>query len=408
MKNKKQAEHLSPVNEASRVKKLHRYEILDTPPEASFDTVARLAQRLFVAHAGFITFVDADRVFLKSSTINSRYREFTRIESLCSIAIESERPTLILDTRQLESDEYDLEALLEQEIIFYAGAPIITSDGHRIGTVCVTDTKPRNDITAEQLEMLELLSFIVIEKLETRLAGRRTIRAYDDRLHRMVHDMKNPITSISMYAQIMGRKMLAVERVSEISNKIETAAKSVEQHLNNVLNEAKIDNEGIYLVEQPVLFSDLTETLKNTFELSLNNKKQKLHIIQPAGLTLYIDRERIQDVLDNLLSNAIKYSHRDAEIRLIVESSENMATIEFRDQGVGMTEEDLQKVFVRFARLSSVPTAHERSNGLGLSIVKMLVELHGGQVWARSKGPDKGSSFFLTLPMYKAMPFSTP
>ncbi|PST82230.1 hypothetical protein C7T94_15655 [Pedobacter yulinensis] len=404
MKDKLQADPLPAPTEVSRVKKLRRYEILDTPPEAAFDTIASLAARMTHAAAGYVTFVDADRVFLKANTLGMQETAVERAGSLCSVAIQTDRPTLISDTQHM-SDRADYsEFMYHHDVRFYAAAPIITSDGYRIGTVCVTDTVPRHDMTMGQLEMLELLAFIVIEKLETRLASRNTIRAYDDRLHRLVHDIKNPITSISMYAQIISRKMPETGKVAEISGKIQFAAKSVEQHLNNILNEAKIDNEAIYLSEQAVLFSELIDTLKSTFELSLGNKQQELHVFQPVGLMLYVDRGRIQDVLDNLLSNAIKYSPPGAQIGIYATASADMATIEFRDDGVGLTEEDLQKVFVKFARLSSVPTANERSNGLGLSIVKMLVELHGGQVWATSKGHNLGSSFFLSLPVYKIPP----
>ena len=113
---------------------------------------------------------------------------------------------------------------------------------------------------------------------------------------------------------------------------------------------------------------------------------------------MLIDEARMQEAFENLLSNAIKYSEHGTTIAINVSINEKGLVVEFKDHGQGLTETDMERLFTKFAKLSAVPTGKEHSNGLGLSIVKMLVELHHGKVWATSDGKGKGASFFIFIP----------
>jgi signal transduction histidine kinase len=118
-----------------------------------------------------------------------------------------------------------------------------------------------------------------------------------------------------------------------------------------------------------------------------------------------IDTDKMREVIDNLISNAIKYSPEGKTITVRVQHSKDddaedtsSVLVSVRDEGQGLTEDDMKKLFGKFQRLSARPTAGESSTGLGLSIVKQLVELHGGKVWAESEGKNKGSIFRIKLP----------
>ena len=103
-------------------------------------------------------------------------------------------------------------------------------------------------------------------------------------------------------------------------------------------------------------------------------------------------------MIDNLLSNAIKYSQIGGRIDVGLERKHENVVIRVRDQSVGLSPEDLSRVFGRFQRLSAKPTGNELSTGLGLSIVKRIVDLHGGSVVAESPGTGLGAIFTVTLP----------
>jgi signal transduction histidine kinase len=110
------------------------------------------------------------------------------------------------------------------------------------------------------------------------------------------------------------------------------------------------------------------------------------------------DTDRIREAIDNLVSNAIKYSPIGGRISVVVTHEGENTVIRIVDQGPGLSPEDLGRLFGRFQRLSAKPTAGESSTGLGLSIVKRIIDMHGGHVTADSAGPGQGSTFTVTLP----------
>ena len=110
----------------------------------------------------------------------------------------------------------------------------------------------------------------------------------------------------------------------------------------------------------------------------------------------------MREAIDNLMSNAIKYSPIGGKITVVVNHEQNNTVIRIADQGAGLSPEDLGRLFGRFQRLSAKPTAGESSTGLGLSIVKRIIDMHGGQVTADSAGPGQGSTFTVMLPVAEA------
>ena len=108
------------------------------------------------------------------------------------------------------------------------------------------------------------------------------------------------------------------------------------------------------------------------------------------------DEMVIKEILMNLISNALKYSHKDSEVNINVSDSEGRAEIRISDNGLGIKEEEKQKVFQKFAKISNKPTAGENSTGLGLSIVKKLTELCGGKIGFESEF-GKGTTFILNF-----------
>ncbi|SDD75431.1 GAF domain-containing sensor histidine kinase [Pedobacter soli] len=390
--------------ESQRLNKLRRYDIIDTPPELLFDLIAEIAKITFKAAGSFVSFIDDKQVYFKANTSPIQVTVIKKEDSLCTIASQSAEITLIEDTETSVEAKDCPYVEMDNGIRFYAAAPITTMEGFVIGAVSVMDDKPRYDIEEEQLTILKWLARITLEKLESRLINRVSVRAYDDRLHRLAHDMKNPATSLVAYGQLLGKGLLSQEKLVSLGNKIELTGRNIEQTMNNLLNEAKNENASIDLKFETVEVTDLLNTVATTFDFALKQKQQTIKINCQTGGYIQVDQERITDVLTNLLSNAIKYSHIGAEITVNCSDQINDIVFEFKDNGVGMTAEDITRLFTKFARLSSVPTAKERSNGIGLYIVKTLVQLHGGKVWATSAGKDLGSSFFISLPKRESLP----
>ena len=399
MNNSQIPNSLIPDNDAERIKKLHTYDILDTPEEDTFNKIAILAAQIFNTPIAQVTFVDEDRVFFKSNISPLQATQIDRKDSFCSIAILNKDVTLfenMLEVPELANNPF---VLMENGVRFYAGAPLKTTEGLQLGTVCVLDVEPK-EVSTQQLKMLEILSSIAMDELELRLTTRKAIRTQTDMMNRIVHDLKNPNTTISLSAELIKKKADDPKIVADFADRIKRAATSVLGSLNNLLDLSQSENASFRLNSQEIDITTLLETAKKNFELIAAHKQQSIEISCNCSTVILADSIRLQEAFENLLSNALKYAYPNSIVFINVSTVDNQIIIEFKDQGQGLSEEDMGKLFTKFARLSSIPTGKEHSNGLGLSIVKMLIELHQGKVWAESEGKDKGASFFIALPVH--------
>jgi hypothetical protein len=234
MINYKMPVNIIPDDEIARIETLNRFQILNTLPEADFDMIAILASEIFDTERAHICFVDNDNVFIKASLPNNNIKELSRAKNLCALSIVKEGVTVYDDTHKCYEllDTPFLSAT--DDIRFYAAAPIKTRDGLALGTVCVTDDKPHMEVSSKQIKLLQLLADIVMEKLETRLANIERIKSCDERMHRLAHDLKNPVTSISLYAQMLGSREMSPEKVFSMAARIETSSGKIEKILDSM------------------------------------------------------------------------------------------------------------------------------------------------------------------------------
>lgn len=211
-----------PEMEEDRLKKVQHYEIMDTSPEADFDTIALLAAEIFEVQQASICFIDQEDVFFKASLNSQELTKISREASMYNIAILKKEASVIYDRS------------VPEDIKFFAAAPIMTSDGFTLGAICVTDYAPHLQVSSSQLKMLHLLSDLVMKKLETRLVSRKIVRAQNERFHRLSHDIKNPVTSISLYAQLLGSREMSREKVFSMAEKIEKSCRGIEKNLHEL------------------------------------------------------------------------------------------------------------------------------------------------------------------------------
>jgi len=214
------------------------------------------------------------------------------------------------------------------------------------------------------------------------------------------HNLKNPIGVIRNSTELMLDEPDNAETVSEISKIIKSSADNMLSSVSLLLQSCQLDEDGFALNKTKF---DFVEVVKNVIEenkISALKKKQKI-IFKPynsRSILIECDHERIVDAIDNLISNAIKYSGTGKTITVTIENDNAKTKFSVIDDGPGLNDEDLKKVFGKFVKLSAKPTAGENSTGLGLSIVKRIIEKHGGTVGVNSIY-GKGSEFYFTLPI---------
>jgi len=217
----------------------------------------------------------------------------------------------------------------------------------------------------------------------------------------VAHDLKNPL------GVILGRTEMLTELISTGASRetvlpqidhIRDATKRLTTMVDHLISDAMADAFDITIRREPVDVAALAGEVAEANQPLAVNKQQIITVSAPPNIVTMCDTDRIREAIDNLVSNAIKYSPIGGKISVLVAHETGNTLIRVVDEGAGLSPEDLGRLFGRFQRLSAKPTAGESSTGLGLSIVKRIIDMHGGEVTANSDGPGKGSTFTIVLP----------
>ncbi len=222
----------------------------------------------------------------------------------------------------------------------------------------------------------------------------------------VAHDLKNPLGVILGRTEMLGELITMEESprdmiVAQI-NHIRDATKRLTSMVDHLISDAMADAFDISIRREPVDVAALVIEVAEANRPLAINKQQTLSVAAPLPQIALCDADRMREAIDNLVSNAIKYSPIGGKITLMVGPDEAGLSIRVTDEGAGLSPEDLGRLFGRFQRLSAKPTGGESSTGLGLSIVKRIVDMHGGTVVADSPGPGQGATFTVTLPNAKS------
>jgi len=239
-----------------------------------------------------------------------------------------------------------------------------------------------------------------VERLSAKQEELLQLQEQKDTLFAMlVHDIKNPALIIRSLVELLRSYDLSAQEQQQIINDIvETTSRIVElsQEISRIL---ALEAELLQLNLQPVDIPTLIQSVAHQNKPLAERKSiALLQEIEPGLPLIPADPQRIEEVLDNLVSNAIKYSPHGATAIIRAYVREGRMHIEVEDNGLGMSEEDVRNAFQRGARLSAQPTGGEPSSGLGLWIVKRLVEAHHGHVRIRST-LGKGTTVHVELPL---------
>jgi len=200
-----------------------------------------------------------------------------------------------------------------------------------------------------------------------------------------------------MLTEMVSDAASSVDNVKAQIIHIRSAANRVTEIIDSLISDAMADAHDITIRREPVDLVALLRDLVDANQPLAARKDQTITLAAPATIDSLCDSDRIREAIDNVLSNAIKYSPIGGRIDVGVDRRGDSAVIRVTDDGPGLSPEDTTRLFGRFQRLSAKPTAGETSTGLGLSIVKRIVDLHGGTVTAESAGPS-GTTFVIAIP----------
>jgi signal transduction histidine kinase len=213
------------------------------------------------------------------------------------------------------------------------------------------------------------------------------------------HDLKNPIGAIQGLSELIVSGGLDSNEVQEIALQINRSSERMLDLVKNLLDVNRIESGGMTMNIIAFDIAPFVEATTDQYRTPAEAKNITLHCSnETENSTVLADEQAMMQVLDNLISNAVKYSPFDKNISIRLRTSNEAVRVEIQDEGPGVSEEDMKKMFGKFVRLSARPTGGEHSTGLGLSIVKKMVEAMNGKVWCESE-LGKGATFIVELPV---------
>jgi two-component sensor histidine kinase len=350
---------LIPANEAERMAAVRRYEVLDTPPDGSFDRVTALAARRFGAPISIITIVDHDRIWFKSSH-GLDMQQIGRDAGLCASAILSSEAHVIVDAST------DVRSLANPLVAgdfglrFYAGVPLETAGGFNLGTLCVIDQAPR-PVDQAQIDDLKDLAALVVDQLELRLAARQAVEKAKLMAREIDHRVMNSLQFVSGLLTMQSR----CTNASDVAGQLLEAATRVAAVARVHRNFYSSDTEEVSCITfLRRLCADLSEICGVHVQVTGDEGSVPTTLIQPIGL-----------LTNELVTNAAK--HGAGKVEVIYRALGTARKLSVCDEGKG------------------VPTDFDpsASSGLGMKVVSQLAKQLGGRLAVSENPAGKGACF---------------
>jgi signal transduction histidine kinase len=213
------------------------------------------------------------------------------------------------------------------------------------------------------------------------------------------HELKTPLTSLNGYAQILELKAKKNHDIksAEALGKMIIQIKKMSAMINGFLNISRLESGKIHLILQQFDFIELVEEIVSETQMTISS--HQIHFDSPiAPVEIKGDRDKIGSVISNLISNAIKYSPKGDQVILNFKKYPNKLQLSIQDDGIGIANNDLNRLFERYYRVESKESQHISGFGIGLYLSSEIVKRHGGTLWVESE-PGIGSTFYFTIPL---------
>jgi PAS domain S-box-containing protein len=280
--------------------------------------------------------------------------------------------------------------------VSYTSSPIVTG-GRVVGAVLAF-----HDISDRREEERKRLSLLAREQ-EARVDAEAANRLKDEFMATLSHELRTPLNAIIGWAHLLRTGTLDEATAGRALETIDRNAKAQNQLINDVLDVSRIITGKLHLALQPVDPGAVVEAALDTVRPAAEARQIQMESsLEPDTGTVSADPDRLQQVVSNLLSNAIKFTPKGGRVQVRLRRVDTHAVIVVEDSGPGISPDFLPHVFERFRQGDASTTRSHVGLGLGLAIVRHLVDLHGGTVEASSPGEGQGSTFKVHLPLISA------
>ena len=346
---------------------VHRYDILDTPPDGAFDRVTALAARRFQVPISIVSIVDDDRVWFKSHHGLS-VNQIGRDPGLCASAILSTEPHILLDASVDPRSLANPLVAGDFGLRFYAGVPLQTSDGFNLGTLCIIDKEPR-PIDQAQIDDLKDLAAIVMDQMELRLSARVAVAQAQILAREIDHRVVNSLQFISGMLSMQSRSASQTEAAVQLKTAADRVAAVARVHRHFYADEVAEAVSCITFINR--LCADLSGILGTPIRVDGDEGEIPTTLIQPIGL-----------LVNELVTNAAKHGAGTIEVSYHINGHDRTLTV--CDYGSG---------------LPSNFDIKNSENGLGMKVIRLLAQQLRGMITAGTNPDGTGACFTVKFPI---------
>jgi signal transduction histidine kinase len=392
-----------PKDEAERQREVEKYQLLDTLPEESYDTITALMAYICDVPISLVSILDRERNFLKSHH-GIPFNEDPRDRSFCGHAILSDDEIMIVADASLDERFHDNPLVSEMGVRFYAGAPLINPDGYRLGTLCVFDLKPKV-LTEHQVKALVDMSKHVMLLMEKHYININLMKAQGELNQRykdlqkfaamVSHDLKSPLARITGLADLLTHSLDGKidEETTQCIQLIKKSSDSLANYIDGILrfyNSEELLKSGNKETNTKDLFKEIEGVFSAEPDLAIHVKCELDTIQVNSGV--------LMQILLNLITNGIKYNAKEKRLINVRLAQEREGyKFEVKDNGDGIESKDIVKVFELFETTNKVDRFGRKGTGIGLATVKKLIQNLRGEIWIEST-PSIGTIVHFIIP----------
>ena len=310
--------------------------------------------------------------------------------------------------RDKSESQAAIEEVHDNGSIRFENKPLQDRNGRNHAVEIVANIYQENDNSVIQCNIRDISeranfekerSALLANEQASRLEAEAANRAKDTFLATLSHELRTPLTAILGWAVLLQNDTSNGDAVRKAAGVIVRNAKVQTQLIEDVLDVSRIVSGKLRLEIKQANLSRIVDDAVASVQSAADARQISIDVQIAGDSSLVCDAGRVQQVIWNLLSNAIKFSPRNSDIRVLGQRANGMTRISIIDHGEGISQEFLPHVFERFRQSDGTSTRKHAGLGLGLSIVKHLVELHGGTVSVESDGVGKGATFIFDLPI---------
>lgn len=389
-----------PKNELERLRALYSYNLLDTLPEESYNDLVAIAASICNTPVSLISLVDKNRCWFKAK-IGLEQTEAPRNIAYAAHAINYPDGITIIEDALQDERFVDCPLVLDDPPMrFYAGTPLLSSEGYALGTLCVIDHQPRK-LNETQISSLKKLARQVVSQFELRKKmnevhelNTKLNDSYKDMesfSYTVSHDLKAPLRGIRSFTDLILEdyaEELSPD-VKEMFQLVHFSAIRMDDLIESTLDLAKIVGKT-----PKIAHIDLSEIVTKVIDELVIPSHYSIKV--EPNLMVFADAKLMRTVLDNLIGNAVKYSSKVEQPQIEIGQTiiKKTPTFFIKDNGVGFDTKHADSIFKPFKRLHG--DSEFEGTGIGLAIVDKIIKKHGGKIWVDST-IQQGTTFYFSL-----------